>query len=418
VGINVKAVLDRIEALGNIGRTDSGITRLAFSSSDREARTLLIRWMNDLHLSVNVDSAGNIFGTWGDLRTPPILIGSHIDSVPNGGMYDGCLGVTAALEVVAACKREGLHPHIPLQVVSFQMEESSRFGQATFGSKVFAGRLTAAETTEWRDHSGQTLEQCFVENGLDLAQLDTAHSHQAPQVYLELHIEQGTILREAGCAVGVVTGIAAPLRIHLTVLGEAAHSGAALPEHRKDALMAAGRILAQVEDLVERERSWGTVATVGLFRVLPNVMNVVPGEVEMGLDVRGINAGSRQRLARSILQVAAKVSAERKLQTQVSVVGEEVPVTLNEQMVDLLESSSEEEHVAHRRIVSLAGHDAMQMAAIAPTGMLLIRNVSGTSHSPKEWISPDDVAAGCKVLDRAVRKLLGSKGPAADVRLR
>lgn len=406
VGIDVKAVLDRVEALGTIGRTEAGITRLAFTAEDREARALVIRWMNDLRLSVEVDAAGNIFGTWGDGTPPPILLGSHIDSVPEGGMYDGCLGVAAALEVVAACGREERHPRIPLAVVVFQMEESSRFGQAMFGSKVFAGRLTAAEVSEWRDHDGHTLGACLAENGADLAQLDGARYQRAPRAYLELHIEQGTILRDAAAAVGVVTGIAAPLRIRLAVIGEAAHSGAALPDQRKDALMAAARILSEVEDLVTRERSWGTVATVGFFRVHPNVVNVVPGKVEMGVDVRSVNVGSRQRLARAILQVVAKVSAERRLEVRASVVGDEMPIVLDAALTDGLETAARDEEVAYQRVVSLAAHDAMQVATIAPTAMLLVRNVSGTSHSSKEWISPDDVDAGCRVFHRAVRTLL------------
>ncbi len=404
--IDVKAVLDRVEALGMIGRTGAGITRLAFTPEDREARALVIRWMNDLCLSVDVDAAGNIFGTWGDAAAPPILLGSHIDSVPEGGMYDGCLGVAAALEVVAACRRAGGDPRIPLQVVVFQMEESSRFGQAMFGSRIFAGRLTAADVAEWRDYDGHTLRDCLAESGTDLAHLDDARYRRAPRAYLELHIEQGTVLRDLEAAVGVVTGIAAPLRIRLEVIGEAAHSGAALPNQRKDALMAAARILSEVEDLVARERSWGSVATVGFFRVRPNVVNVVPGEVEMGVDVRSVNAGSRLRLARAILQVAAKVSAERKLEVRASVLGEEAPIVLDDALTDGLEAAARGEGVACRRIVSLAAHDAMQIATIAPTGMLFVRNVSGTSHSSKEWISPDDVEAGCRVFHRAVRTLL------------
>jgi acetylornithine deacetylase/succinyl-diaminopimelate desuccinylase-like protein len=147
---------------------------------------------------------------------------------------------------------------------------------------------------------------------------------------------------------------------------------------------------------------------VGFFRVHPNVMNVVPGEVEMGVDVRGVNAGSRQRLARAIVQVAARVSAERKLEIRASVVGEEQPVVLDDALTALLESAARDEGVSHRRVISLAGHDAMQMATIAPSGMLLVRNVSGTSHSSKEWVSPADVEAGCQVFYRAIRMLIAA----------
>lgn len=407
LGVDVRDVLDLIETLGAIGRTETGVTRLAFSEADRDARALLIGRMRALDLHVDVDAAGNIFGTWGDPRTPSILIGSHIDTVPDGGIYDGCLGVAAALATIAAFKRQERHPRIPLRVASFQMEESSRFSHATFGSKVFAGRLAAQDTDEWRDLGGQSLRECMAENGLDIAKLDTARYRQAPRAYLELHIDQGVMLRETGTALGVVTGIAAPLRIQMKIVGEAAHSGAAMPEYRRDALMAAGRILSHVEDLVEREHPWGTVATVGMFQIAPNVMNVVPGEVTMGLDVRGVNAGSRQRLARSILQVAAKVSTQRRLEIQASVVGDEAPVALSTEMIELLEAAAREEGVTHRHVVSMAGHDAMQVAAIAPAGMLLVRNVSGTSHSGKEWVSPEDIEAGCRVLYRAIGNLMG-----------
>jgi hydantoinase/carbamoylase family amidase len=406
--IDTRAVLDRVQALGAIGRTGPGVTRLAFSAEDREARRMLVGWMEDLGLDVRIDAAGNIFGTWGDGSAPPLLIGSHIDTVPEAGIYDGCLGVAAALEAVAALRRHSVRPSRPVQVVSFQMEESSRFGQATFGSKVFAGRLAATEAAGWRDSSGRTLAECLAENGSDAAVLPAAACRTPVHAYVELHIEQGVILREAGVPVGVVTGIAAPLRVFVTIVGEAAHSGAALPHQRKDALMAAGRILSQVEDLVEREQSWGTIATIGFFRVSPNVMNVVPGEVEMSLDVRGTNVGSRLRLVRAILHAAAGVASRRQMEIRASVVGEELPTVLPDGMIALLESAAEEEHVAHQRMVSLAGHDAMHVASIAPAGMLLVRNASGTSHSPREWIAPEDVEAGCRVFYRAVRRLLGA----------
>jgi len=302
------------------------------------------------------------------------------------------------------------------------MEESSRFGQATFGSRAYAGRIAAAEAAGWRDREGRALADCFAENGLDLAALGGARCDPAPYAYLELHIEQGIILREAGASVGVVTGIAAPLRVLLTVIGEAGHSGAALPEQRKDALMAAGRILSRVEDLVARERPWGTVATIGFFRVSPNVMNVVPGEVEMSVDVRGVDTGSRQRLARAILRAAAEVASRRGLEVRLSVIGEEAPAVIPPAMIEVIEAAAREEGIAHQRIVSLAGHDAMQVAAVAPAGMILIRNASGTSHSPKEQVAPEDVEAGCRVLHRAARALLdperflGHEAPAGPAR--
>jgi N-carbamoyl-L-amino-acid hydrolase len=228
-----------------------------------------------------------------------------------------------------------------------------------------------------------------------------------PAAYLELHIDQGMILRDAGVPIGAVTGIAAPLRVRLHIVGEAAHSGAALPEQRHDALLGAARVLVEVEDLVARERPWGTVATVGAFAVSPNAINVVPGEVEMGLDVRGVNVGSRRRLCRAILQVGARVAAQRGLGVSLDVLGEEEPVALPEDMTARVERAAAAEGVGSIRLISLAGHDAMQVAALAPAGLVLVRNISGTSHSPREVIAFEDLVAGCRVYHRTVCDWLG-----------
>lgn len=403
--IDSAAVLARIRALAEIGATAAGgVSRVAFSEADGRARDLLRGWLRDLALAVREDAAGNLFGRWGDPRSPALLLGSHIDSVPDGGPYDGCLGVAAALETVAALRRDGAPPRAPLEVVAWQMEESSRFGQATFGSRAFAGRIPPEVAARWRDGDGRSL----ADLGVDVAALGDAHARPGQvAAYLELHIDQGVILQREGAAVGAVTGIAAPLRVRLHVVGEAAHSGAALPEHRHDALLGAARVLVEVEDLVARERPWGTVATVGSFAVRPNAINVVPGEVEMGIDVRGVDPGSRRRLSRAILQTGARVAAQRGLSLSLDLLGEEEPVGLPESMVARIVRAAAAEGVPCVRVVSLAGHDAMQVAHLAPAGLVLVRNISGTSHSPREAIAEADLAAGCSVYYRAVRDWLG-----------
>jgi N-carbamoyl-L-amino-acid hydrolase len=402
--IDPTAVLGRIQALAAIGRTPAGgVSRVAFSPADGEARRMLVGWCEELGLAVRCDAAGSLFGRWGP-DGPALMLGSHIDSVPDGGPYDGCLGVAAALESVRALRASGFQPAVAVEVVSWQMEESSRFGQATFGSRVFAARLRPEDAARWRDSDGRTL----ADLGADPALLPTARA-QPGQVaaYFELHIDQGVILRNAGAVVGAVTGIAAPLRVRLHMVGEASHSGAALPEQRHDALLGAARVLVEVEDLVTRERPWGTVATVGAFAVSPNAINVVPGEVEMGIDVRGVDVGSRRRLCRAILQVGARVAAQRGLGVSLDVLGEEEPVALPEAMTARVERAAAAEGEPCIRLVSLAGHDAMQVAAIAPAGLVLVRNISGTSHSPREAIAFEDLAAGCRVYHRAVCDWLG-----------
>ena len=406
--IDVEAVGERIRALAAIGATPAGgVSRVAFSAADAEARALLEVWYAEAGLVVRCDAAGNLFGRWGD-GGPALLLGSHIDSVPDGGPYDGCLGVAAALECVRALRSGGVAPPCPIEVVAWQMEESSRFGQATFGSRAFAGRLRAEDVDRWRDRSGKGLR----DYGIAPESLPQARAWPGQVAgYLEMHIDQGVILKQANAAIGAVTGIAAPLRVRLHIVGEAAHSGAALPEHRHDALLGAARVLVEVEDLVARERPWGTVATVGAFSVSPNAINVVPGDVEMGIDVRGVDVGSRRRLCRAILQVGARVAAQRSLAVSLEVLGEEEPVGLPEDMTARIERAAAAEGVACTRLVSLAGHDAMQLASLAPAGLVLVRNVSGTSHSPRETIAPEDVAAGCRVYHRAVLDWLGAAAP-------
>ena len=404
----MEAVRRRLQALAAIGAGPSGgVNRVAFSPADREARALLVRWLQESGLEVREDAVGNLFGRWSapaGVGGPTLLLGSHIDSVPDGGPYDGCMGVAAALESVRALRGSGVRPPLAVEVVAWQMEESSRFGQATFGSRAFAGRLRAEVAGAWRDREGRGL----ADYGVPPVALDTARALPGQvAAYLEMHIDQGVILKEAQAAVGAVTGIAAPLRVRLRIVGEAAHSGAALPEQRHDALMGAARVLVEVEELVARERPWGTVATVGAFAVTPNAINVVPGEVEMGLDVRGVDVGSRRRLCRAILQVGARVAAQRGLGVSLEVLGEEEPVALPEAMTALVERAAAAEGVPCMRVVSLAGHDAMQLASIAPAGLVLVRNISGTSHSPREAIAYEDLAAGCRVYHRAVCAWLG-----------
>lgn len=397
-------LLHHLDELGRIGSTpEGGRTRLAFSAADDEGRRYVARLMTETGLAVREDAVGNVFGRLEgrDAALPAVLVGSHVDTVPNAGKYDGCLGVLAAIAAVRALPDRPRHG---VEVVSFAGEESSRFGLSLIGSRAFAGTLDPAVLERYVDADGISLGRALRERG----GTDPRAAACPPgryRAFLELHIEQGAYLADAGRQVGVITGIAAPLRIRFVIQGEAAHSGASRLERRKDALMAVSRVLVQVEDLVRREGDSGTIATVGHLVVSPNVMNVVPGQVEFTLDVRGVQEDSRRRLARAIQRAVGREAALRGMGVAVEVLGEDPPVPLSAGLQRLLGRVCDDLGVAWMPMPSMAGHDAMQVSRVCPTGMLFCRNVSRTSHSPVEEVADEDAIAGAQVLAEAVRRL-------------
>lgn len=400
-----------LTSLGQIGSLAAGgISRPALSHLEAEARDYVRNLMLECGMTVRLDAACNLFGRLGRAGEPAILTGSHIDTVPQGGKYDGALGVLAAL----ACAKEiGSADQYPLalEVVAFAGEESSRFGLSLFGSRAYVGALDLGKLPSYVDASGIGVEDALARLGANIESLRRPTMEQRPEAFIELHIEQGTLLRDGGVPAGVVTAIAAPTRLHVWIEGRASHSGASLPADRKDALVGAAHVIAEIESLMKREAPWQSVATVGRVRVVPNVINVVPGEVELGIDIRGSDPGSKHRLVREIDKLVARVSGRRGLAVRRQAVVNEEPVRMDERVVSLVEEAAEEAGVAHTRIISMAGHDAMQLAQFVPTGMIFVRNQSGISHNPAEEIACADVEAGTQVLHSALKKLL--TGPLA-----
>jgi N-carbamoyl-L-amino-acid hydrolase len=396
----------QLAALGQIGSLAAGgISRPALSRLEAEARDYVRGLMLECGLSVRLDPACNLFGRLGRAGKPAILTGSHIDTVPQGGKYDGALGVLAAL----ACAREigstDAYP-LALEIVAFTGEESSRFGLSLFGSRAYTGALEPGRLPSYVDSSGIGIQDALAHLGASIEPLSRPTMMEKPAAFIELHIEQGTLLRDAGAPVGVVTAIAAPTRLHVWLEGRASHSGASLPADRRDALVGAALVIAEIETLMKREEPWQSVATVGRMRVVPNVINVIPGEVELGIDIRGSDPGSKRRLVREIDKLIARVSAKRGLFARRQAVVNEEPVRMDERVVSLVEQAACEAGIRHTRVVSMAGHDAMQLAQVVPTGMILVRNQSGISHSPAEHIDREDIEAGARTLLKSLLALL------------
>ncbi|CQR70724.1 N-carbamoyl-L-amino acid hydrolase [Sporomusa ovata DSM 2662] len=409
-----KRLEENFRKLAAIGaQADGGITRLAFSDTDWEAREFIIELMKQAGLVVRIDAFGNLIGRREGTNNaaPVVMLGSHIDSVPNGGNFDGVLGVLAAIEVIQCLEAAGTQTYHPIEVVVFMAEESSRFGMATMGSKAFCGELLPAQLEQLIDNQGMTLAEAMRQRGLDPEQVAAARYTGAIKAFFELHIEQGTVLENAGEQIGIITGIAAPTRFKVVITGQADHSGATPMNMRQDALTAAAEIVLLVEKLAGLEAHNGTVGTVGMITAEPGVMNVIPGRVELGIDIRGIIATSKQQVIQELTAGLGEIKKRRGVAITSSILTDEKPVEISREIVEFLQGIAKAGQYTSRLMPSSAGHDAMHLAGIAPAGMLFIPCKDGISHNPAEWANIRDITAGTQVLFMAVSKLAAQEGP-------
>lgn len=385
--------------------------RVAFSRAEHRARQLLWHQLSALGLKPRIDAIGNVFGRQpgGDDQAPPVLVGSHLDTVPDGGRFDGAVGVVAALEIAAALGDAGFESPRPLEVVSFTGEESSRFGRGTLGSGVMAGTWEARNIIELRDAQGVALA-----DELRRAGLDPERAHEARQspghiaAFLELHIEQGRVLEESGARLGIVEAIAAPTRFRLTLTGRADHSGATPMGLRRDALAGAADVILAVERNATAVP--GVVGTVGTLRLEPGAINVVPGRVELGIDMRSAVPAAISQAIAGLQRDIEEVAATRDLGAELVVTTREEPVALDKHLVARLDHLCAARGIAARRLVSGSGHDAMQMARLGPSALLMLPSRAGVSHNPLEWTDLEDIVSGAQVLlDLVVELLSDSK---------
>ena len=397
--------LDRLrqsfEELATFTDEGEGINRLAYTETERNARNFLIEQFERAGLTVRTDFAGNVIarreGRVPDL--PVVATGSHIDSVYAAGEFDGTAGVLVALEVMRSLADEGVETEHPLEVIIFACEESARFGASTLGSKAMTGRLDPAYTRSLTDKNGVTLMRAFEENGLDLDEVHLAERFRDEfKAFVELHVEQGPVLEKQGAAIGVVSAIAAPIRFSMHVGGTADHSGTTPMDYRHDALLGAAEIALAVEKAALAELEHGTVGTVGVFSIQPGAMNVVPGSADLKVDIRGTNLESRNRVVVALETAVNTVAKARGLDIWMDQISSEEPVQMDSKLVTDLKAICEERGVAWIEMPSGAGHDAMNMAALCPTGMIFVPSKDGLSHNPAEYTSMEQLMEGAEVL--------------------
>jgi len=396
-------VLSRVAQIGSIGRTeDGGCSRLAFSEQDIEARDLVASWMRDLGMSVTSDAIGNLIGILpGASDVAPLVIGSHIDTVENGGKYDGVLGVLAGLEVAHLIVEEGRAPERPLWVIAFTNEEGSRFQPDLMGSAVFSGRLGLAEALRSKDSAGSTVEQ-------ELARHQIAGSFSIPETplygFLELHIEQGPVLEAEEISIGIVTGIQGFRWLQFNFEGEANHAGTTPMTFRHDASLGAAWLVNHIKVLTQTHD--GLVGNVGDVRLTPSNINVIPGHARALVDLRHPEQGVLDNVVETLKIELKEAGQKLELGTTVKDVANGSVTQFDARLVDLIEDCANDLAIPSRRLVSGAAHDAQMIAGFAPTAMVFVPSRGGISHNPKEHTSDVHIREGISVLLTVARHLL------------
>jgi len=399
ISINPSRLDRTLQELGRIGETPQGMQRLAFSPDDIAGREYTIKLMHQAGLETRIDPAGNIIGR--KEGTGPglaaVALGSHIDTVPNGGKYDGALGVMGAIEVVRTLTDQGVSLRHPIEVLVFTNEEGTGFHRWLFGSRAMAG-LLEPEDLIVTDDEGVDIGTRLVDIGGDLDSIDRAKRKAGDMAaYLELHIEQGPELHRLGTPIGIVTGITGRAVFTVELTGKANHAGTTPMSARHDALVSASRLTLAV-NRIAAEMKVCRVATVGSGQVHPNAVNVVPGRVQLGVEFRDERMESLAAAEVEFRRAAIEIGAADGVDVSVEKIESTPSVPVPARMQDMVAQAADRCGLACRSLSSGAGHDAQAMAAITNPAMIFVPSVDGISHAPQEFTTPQDCANGVAVL--------------------
>jgi len=406
--LTIDGLLAELKTLATISEAEPPVvTRVVFSEADLRARAYVMGLCTDAGLSISEDAIGNTFARWqgSEAALPPIGTGSHIDAIPNAGLYDGCVGVLGGLEAIRALQKLGFKPRRSIELVIFTAEEPTRFGIGCLGSRMMANVLTPEQARRLRDKEGRTLDELRGHAGfagaLELVALPSDRFHQ----FVELHIEQGALLEQQGIDVGLVTHIAAPASVRVIVEGEGGHAGGKLMPGRKDALTAAAELILALESAAKSTGAIDTVATVGVCEVFPGAVNSIPSRVRLETDVRDIDGARRDRVLDALHAACDEVAGRRGVAISTELVNADPPATCDSTILAALQDSAVAAGKTYKRMVSRAYHDSLFMARIAPVAMLFIPCRGGVSHRPDEYASPEWIGAGVHVLSRTLALL-------------
>ncbi len=401
--INAERLLGRIDTLGGIGATgDGGVHRLAASAADGQARDLFVGWLRDAGLEIAIDQIGNIFGIYsGRDDAGAVMSGSHLDSVANGGRLDGALGVLAALEAIETLRDHGRTTRRPLIAAAFTNEEGARFQPDMMGSLVHAGGLGVEAALGTLDADGTPLGEALERIGY---RGPKACGSIAPHAFVELHIEQGPVLDATGGSIGAVENLQGISWTEITIEGVANHAGTTPMHMRHDAGYCAGALTTFVRRLAG-EQPGSQVATVGTLQLMPDVINVVPGQARMTVDLRNTDDDALMDAEEKLKAYCRELAELESVTISTRPLARFAPVVFDASIVDAVERAAEKLSLPCQRMTSGAGHDAQMMARLCPTAMVFVPSVDGISHNPEEHTEPEHLIAGANVLFHTVAEL-------------
>ncbi|MFD1039330.1 M20 family metallo-hydrolase [Virgibacillus byunsanensis] len=385
--------------------TPEGFTRLGYTNEEFAAHRHFINIARELGLTTYQDKAGNQWAVWTvDTKAPTIAMGSHLDTVHNGGGYDGVVGVLCALASIKLLKEKHFKPKKNIAVICFISEESARFGISTIGSKAIVGTLEKQKLADITDNEGITIKKAVEDMGLKWEQIDQAELQKSElDQFLELHIEQGKQLQENNTAIGIVKGIACPIRLLVKVSGVANHTGTTPMNQRSDAFVAAAPLVSYINDEALKVNDTETsqlVATVSTFKLMPNAMSIIPGEVELGIDIRSVDDELKRAFANRIKKYCLEIERKHNVSISITTLVDNQSVLLDNALNDKLINICNELGVKTRVMDSGAGHDVMNMARKWPVGLIFIPCKDGISHQPDEYATIDNLINGTIVLEK------------------
>ncbi len=408
MNVDAARLTEQLETLARFSDAPApAVTRVVYTQADLDARAYLKTLIAEVGLSVREDALGNLFARWeGQGSTlAAVATGSHIDAIPFSGRFDGTVGVLGGLEAIRALKTSGFRPRRSLELILFTAEEPTRFGVGCFGSRALAGVLTPDALAALKGEDGlsvlEAARQAEFVGDANKVKLEPGHYH----AFAELHIEQGPRLEAAGVPIGVVSAIAAPATLHVTLTGAGGHAGAVLMRDRRDALTSGAEIALAVEAAALTTGTPDSVATVGVFDVHPRAVNSIPGRVFLTVDVRDTDLARRDGMVTRIQEDIEAISQKRGIEVVVEVLNADPPATCAPDIIEAAHAAAAGEGLAAKTLVSRAYHDTLFMARVCPVGMIFIPSQNGYSHRPDEYSSPEEITQGVRVLARTLAAL-------------
>jgi N-carbamoyl-L-amino-acid hydrolase len=406
--LSIARLIAELQTLALISEAEPPVvTRVVFGEADLRARAYVKKLCTDAVLAVSEDAIGNTFARWqgSDPSLAPVGTGSHIDAIPNAGLYDGCVGVLGGLEAIRVLQQLGFKPRRSIELVIFTSEEPTRFGIGCLGSRMMANVLTPAQALALRDKEGRGLEEWRTPAGFTGPLESLAQPAGRWHQFVELHIEQGPLLEGEGIDLGLVTHIAAPASQKIVIEGEGGHAGGRLMPGRKDALAAAAELILALEAAAKSTDAIDTVATVGVCEVFPGAVNSIPSRVTITTDVRDTDGARRDGVLNALRVTSEEVAARRGVKITTELVNADPPATCDAAILAAMEESAKAAGKSYKRMVSRDYHDSLFMARVAPTAMLFIPCRGGVSHRPDEYASPEWIGGGVHVLARTLAAL-------------